>query len=140
MNILLDTNVISELVRKQPHPKVVNWIESHNENSLYLSVITLGEIVKGIAKLRDEPRVKLLEHWVHHDLVHRFEGRILTLDSSVLVRWGRIQGHAARDNVTLPVMDSMIAAIAIEHNMIVATRNTEDLIRCGAEVINPWNV
>ncbi|MBC8081564.1 MAG: type II toxin-antitoxin system VapC family toxin [Gorillibacterium sp.] len=139
MNILLDTNVISELVRKQPNNKVVNWIESSDESSLYLSVITLGELVKGIAKLRDETRVKLLERWVYHDLIHRFDGRILALDASVMVRWGRIQGHAARDNFTLPVMDSMIAAIAIEHKMIVATRNTDDLIRCGADVINPWN-
>lgn len=139
MNILLDTNVISELVRKQPNNQVINWIDSHNESSLYLSVITLGELMKGISKLRDNTRAKQLEHWVYHDLTHRFEGRILTLDASVMGRWGRIQGHAARDNYTLPVMDSMIAATAIEHNMIVATRNTEDLIRCGADVINPWD-
>ncbi len=139
MNILLDTNVISEMVRKQPNSTVVSWIESHDESSLYLSVITVGELVKGIAKLNDDTRIKLLERWVYHDLVHRFEGRILTLDLSVMVRWGRIQGHAERENFTLPAMDSMIAAIAIEHNMIVATRNTEDLIRCGANVMNPWN-
>lgn len=139
MSILLDTNVVSELVRKQPDNKVVSWIESHDESSLYLSVITLGELVKGITKLRDDTRVKRLERWVYHDLVHRFEGRILSVDASVMVSWGRIQGHAARDNFTLPIMDSMIAATAIEHNMIVATRNTEDLIRCGADVINPWN-
>jgi predicted nucleic acid-binding protein len=139
MNILLDTNVISEMVRKQPNDKVVSWIESHDESSLYLSVITLGELVKGIGKLRDDNRVKRLERWVYHDLVQRFEGRIITLDASVMINWGRIQGHAARDNYTLPIMDSMIAATAIEHNMIVATRNTEDLIRCGADVINPWN-
>ena len=76
--------------------------------------------MKGIAKLQDDTRVKRLERWVHHDLTHRFDGRILSVDASVMLCWGRIQGHAARDNYTLPVMDSLIAAIAIEHNMIVA--------------------
>lgn len=138
MKYLLDTNFISELVKKEPNSGVLRWIDEHDEAFLFLSVITLGELQKGISKLGDKVRAERLQIWVDRDLTKRFNGRILHIDLDVMLTWGRIQGSSERAGFKLPVMDSLIAATAITHNLIVVTRNTSDLERCQALVYNPW--
>jgi len=91
---LLDTNIISELVKPKPEPKVTRWIDETDESLLFLSVLTLGDIRKGIASLKDASRRVSLETWLDHDLALRFVSRILLIDQAVADRWGRIAAAA----------------------------------------------
>ncbi|MBI1919785.1 MAG: type II toxin-antitoxin system VapC family toxin [Geobacter sp.] len=138
MRYLLDTCLISELVRPKPHAGVVRWLDSRDEHTLYLSVLTIGELRKGISKLQDGDRKEALKEWVDNALADRFEGRILPVDLDVASAWGELQGEAESRVTKLPVMDSLIAATAQVHNLEVVTRNVRDLERCGARVFNPW--
>lgn len=138
MNYLLDTCLISELLKKEPNPAVMAWLDEQDEQTLFLSVLNLGELQKGISKLAEGTKQEELQAWVSHDLAERFSGRILTVDQETALCWGRLQGDAERRGEKLPVMDSMIAASAAVHGMSVVTRNTKDLERCGVQVCNPW--
>jgi toxin FitB len=135
---LLDTNVISELVKAKPEPKVTKWIETTDETLLYLSVLTLGEIRKGIASLFPSARRVTLEAWLDHDLALRFSDRILPIDQQVADRWGRIAGSAAAKKSPLPVIDGLFAATAQHHNLILVTRNTRDIAAAGVPAFDPW--
>jgi predicted nucleic acid-binding protein len=135
---LLDTCLISELVKKEPNPGVVNWLDEQDEQKLFLSVLNLGELQKGISKLTDGTKKDELQAWIGLDLVERFTGRILDIDLDTALCWGRIQGEAERTGEKLPAMDSLIAATAAEHGLIVVTRNARDMERCGVRVCNPW--
>jgi toxin FitB len=132
---LLDTNVISELVRKMPEPKVVQWIQATDEELLYLSVLTMGEIRKAITSHPNAARRVKLEAWLSRDLKQRFVGRILSLDENVADRWGVIIGLAP---TPIPVIDGLLAATALEHNLTFVTRNTSDVSATGVPVFNPW--
>ncbi|MBI2889687.1 MAG: type II toxin-antitoxin system VapC family toxin [Nitrospirae bacterium] len=138
MRYLVDTSAISELIRPRPEPKVVRWIDERDEASLFLSVLTLGELHKGIARLADGKRKARLRDWVDDDLGRRFYARILPVDAETAVAWGRMQGEAAARGEPLPAVDSLIAATAVVHHLTVVTRNVRDIARCGAEVLNPW--
>ena len=138
MKFLLDTCFISELIKREPNPKVLLWLGNQDEIALYLSVLTIGELQKGISKLPDGPKKLELQGWVSNDLVARFEGRLLPIDAEVAAAGGRLLGAAERQGKRPPVMDSLIAATAITHNLTVVTRNTRDLERCQAKVFNPW--
>ena len=138
MNWLLDTCVISELIRPRPKASVVSWIRERNEDELFLSVITVGELEKGIAKLPDSAKRAKLEQWVRRELADRFRDRLLVIDSSVAARWGGIVGASEMRGQPLPVIDSLIAATGLQHDLTVVTRNTDDLERCGAHCFNPW--
>lgn len=138
MKYLLDTCVVSELVKPRPSPRVVQWVSDRDEDRLFLSVVTLAELQKGIAKLADEPRRQRLQAWLEKDLIQRFQGRMLEVNEEVAIAWGMIQGAAEAKGVTLPVMDTWVAAIAQVSNLMVVTRNVQDLERCGAMVVNPW--
>ena len=133
---LLDTNVISELVKPKPEARVAGWIRATEESLLYLSVLTLGEIRKGVDRIPDATRKIKLEAWLSGELVLRFTGRILAVDQSVADRWGQIAALAKRP---LPVIDGLLAATAIEHNLTLVTRNAKDVADTGASVFNPWN-
>lgn len=135
---LLDTNVISEVVRPKPDPRVARWLETHEEDSMFLSVLTLGEIRKGITTLADAPRKTLLEAWFTSDLLERFEGRILPIDHFVAERWGRISGSLATQGFPLPVVDGLLASTALQNNLTLVTRNTRDVLRTGVIVLDPW--
>jgi predicted nucleic acid-binding protein len=135
---LLDTNVISELVKPRPEPKVVSWIEEIDENLLYLSVLTLGEIRKGVAALPQSTRRTALEAWLESGLRLRFSKRILPVDEPVADRWGSLAGQALKDGHPLPVVDGLLAATAIHHNLTLVTRNTGDTAATGVAVFNPW--
>jgi hypothetical protein len=135
---LLDTCVISELAKPRPAPSVVAWIRGSPEDELFISVITLGELEKGIARLPGSARRKTLEAWVREDVADRFRGRVLAVDIAVASRWGALSGASESRGQPLPVLDSLIAATSLQHGLTVVTRNTDDLERCGARCLNPW--
>ncbi len=138
MSWLLDTCVLSELVRPRPKASVVSWVAERDEDELFLSVITIGELEKGIAKLPDSAKRAALELWVRRELADRFRGRLLSIDASIAARWGAMVGASEARGQSLPVIDSLIAATGLQHDLTVVTRNTEDLERCGARCHNPW--
>ncbi|MDO9080121.1 MAG: type II toxin-antitoxin system VapC family toxin [Desulfuromonadales bacterium] len=139
MKYLLDTCLISELVKKGPNHAVVSWLNGQDEQNLFLSVLTLGELQKGIGKLAPGPRREELQAWAEHDLVERFSGRIIAIDLETALCWGALQGESETKGETLPVMDSLIAATASAHGLIVVTRNVKDMERCRVRVCNPWD-
>lgn len=138
MKYLLDTCLISELVKKVPNPAVVRWMDEQDEQNLFLSVLNLGELQKGISKLTDGAKKDELQAWVALDLVERFDGRILEVDLDTALVWGRLQGETERSGEKLPVMGALIAATAAAHGLVVATRNVRDMERCGVRVCDPW--
>jgi predicted nucleic acid-binding protein len=139
VSLLLDTSVISELVKKAPHPPVLKWVGDQNEDSLYLSVVTIGELEKGIARLPVSPRRSRLQTWVRRDLADRFGDRVLPIDIRIAARWGVLTGEAEKRGRPLPVIDSLIAATALEHGFSIVTRNVNDFERCGVACLNPWD-
>jgi toxin FitB len=136
---LLDTNIVSELVKTKPEPKVVEWIEATDEELLFLSVLTLGEIRKGIALVKDPARQVKLEAWLVRALPVRFANRILAIDESIAERWGVLSAQAkATMNHNLPVIDGLLAATAQHHNLKLVTRNIDDVMGTGVPVFSPW--
>ena|SRR5215469_15548924 len=135
---LLDTNVISELVKLKPEPRVTDWIEATDESSLYLSVLTLGDIRKGIAMLPQAKRRTAIESWLDVSLSVRFAGRILPISEAVADRWGTLSGLAQLDGTRLPVIDGLLAAIALHHNLTLVTRNIKDISATTVPTFNPW--
>jgi toxin FitB len=139
VGFLLDTNVISELMKPRPAPSVADWIVSTPEELMYLSVITIGEIRKGIDLLgEDEPRRGALQSWLDHDLRVRFAGRLLSFDEWVAERWGQVEALAKRQRVTLPTIDAQLAATALHHGLTFVTRNAADVRLTGVPLFNPW--
>jgi predicted nucleic acid-binding protein len=135
---LLDTNVISELLKPRPEPLVSAWIEATDESVLYLSVLTLGEIRRGISSLPVSRRRTRLEAWLDKDLSARFEGRILAINQEVADRWGMLTALANKTGLALPVIDGLLAATALEHNLTLVTRDTGQIPTVGVAVFNPW--
>lgn len=135
---LLDTNIISELVKPKPEADVIEWIENTDESLLYLSVLTLGEIRRGIAGLPQSRCRATLEAWLDKDLHTRFEDRILTIDREVADRWGLLTATARSRGIVLPVIDGLLAATALEHNLTLVTRDTGQIPSMGVAVFNPW--
>ena len=135
---LLDTNCVSELVRVTPEPRVVEWMEATDEAMLYLSVLTLGEIRKGLAGLPQGRRRTQLETWLEVDLQARFAGRILAIDASVADRWGLLAAQAKSRGISLPIIDGLLAATALQYNLTVVTRNSSDFRNAQVQVLNPW--
>ena len=138
MNYLLDTCVLSELVRPKPEKKVTAWIEDADEESLFLSVLTIGEIQKGISKLADTRRKAILRQWLDIDLRRRFEGRILTINEEVAMMWGELQGLSELRGLPVPTIDGLLAATAMAHRCTIVTRNESDLEKTGVLICNPW--
>jgi tRNA(fMet)-specific endonuclease VapC len=139
MKYLLDTCVISELVAKKPNPKVVNWIDSIDPDSAYLSVITIGEIRKGIEKLPDSRRKTTLHSWLIEELMARFSGKILPIDAEVVLMWGQLIGSLESDGKKMAAIDSLIAATALYNHCSLVTRNEPDFKHTGIAIINPWD-
>lgn len=138
MKYLLDTCIISALIKPHQNEKVVEWIQEKEENDLFLSVLTIGEIHKGIAKLPESKKKKSLIKWVEEDLKKRFAGRILDINEEIAIQWGEIQGESEKKGKKMPVIDSLIAAAAIKEDLTVVTRNTKDMENSGCKIINPW--
>ncbi len=138
MRFLLDTCVISELVAKQPDPGLVQWIDNVGEEKIYLSAITIGEIKKGIEKLPDSKRRSELAGWLDDDLLIRFKSKILPIDTGVMLVWGKLAANLERQGRKMPVMDSLIAAIALHRKLNLVTRNEDDFVHSGIAITNPW--
>lgn len=135
MSYLLDTNVLSELRRKTPNSGVVSWLESKPSSTLYLSVLTLGEIRKGVDGLVDVKRRQSFADWLEVELPMFFIGRILPITTVTAEHWGKLMANAKRP---LPAIDSLLAASAIEHNLTLVTRNIKDFANLPVELFNPW--
>ena len=138
MKYLLDTCVISELVTKQPDAKVVEFVDSLDPDDTHLSVITIGEIVKGIEKLPNSRRKQELHIWLKEDLLSRFQGKIIPIDEDVIVEWGILTAHVEMAGRPMPAIDSLIAATAQAHRLTLVTRNVDDFSASGVELVNPW--
>ncbi len=138
MKFLLDTCVISEMVPQNPSRKVVDWITNEDENSFFISVLTFGELHKGIEKLDESKRKEELHNWVENDLKERFVIRTINIDLRVALLWGKIQGLAEKSGRPMPAIDSLIAATGIAHHLTVVTRNTADMEASGVPLFNPW--
>lgn len=135
MSYLIDTNVLSELVRRKPDAKVIDWFENVADEALHISVLTLGEIRKGVELLRDDVRKEKLRLWLEHDLPGWFGARVLGVNLAVSDRWGRLLAEMERP---VAAIDSLLAATALHHELRMVTRNTRDFDFPGLEVINPW--
>jgi len=139
LSYLIDTCAISELRRKTPDANVVGWFEATSQQGLYLSVLTLGEISKGVEALSNtqanKRRKDKILNWLEHELPLWFEDRILPIDAGVADEWGRL---SAREGRSLPAIDSLIAAIAIHNRLTIVTRNVSDFDFAGVDVFNPW--
>ena len=138
MRHLLDTNVVSELVAREPDPRVVRWVDELDPQGVYLSVVTIGELQKGIEKLPDSRRKGDLREWIEGDLLVRFDGHILVLDVGAMLVWGAMMGRLERAGRPLPALDSIIAALALHHDCTLATRNEADFEGTGVRIANPW--
>jgi predicted nucleic acid-binding protein len=136
---LLDTNVVSELIKARPDERVVAWIRAMDEADLHLSVLTFAEIRYGIEKLTPGSRRERLRRWMDADLANRFENRILDVDRAIAELWGVIMARAAAVAVRLPVMDTLLAATAEHHGMTMVTRNVRDFARAGVVTFDPWS-
>jgi predicted nucleic acid-binding protein len=138
MKVLLDTCVISELITKRPSTSVVAFVDNLDPDDVYLSVITIGEIIKGIEKLPDTHRKTELHNWLRSDLMARFHGNILPLDINVISQWGVLTARLEAFGKPMPAIDSLIAATILAHKMTLVTRNVSDFKAAGIEIINPW--
>lgn len=137
---LLDTNIPSELTRPQPQPSVCEWLEKIDNEQLYISVISLGEIVKGITVLPPSKRRAGLQQWLDETLRPWFEDRILPVSEAIAERWGALAGESELKGRPLKVADGLIAATAIENDLAVVTRNERDFQGFGVAILNPWNL
>lgn len=137
MNYLLDTNVLSELVRKAPDAGVTQWLAARPADSLCLSALTLGEIRKGVELAPDQIRRQRLREWLDEELSVWFGGRILAVDAAVADCWGRLLATAGRP---LPSIDSLLAATAMHHDLVLVTRNVRDFEGLPIRVFSPWAV
>ncbi len=135
MSYLIDTNVLSELRRKVPNAGVVEWFSRRPTSTLYLSVLTLGELRKGVEGVTDANRRRALLDWLETELPNFFAGRILSVDAQVADRWGRMVAAAGRP---VPAIDSLLGATAAHHDLSLVTRNVRDFADLGLDVINPW--
>ena len=138
MNYLLDTCVLSEFTRRQPDQRVINWLDSIEEEKLFISVITVGEIQRGIERLPDSHRKTELLVWMNSGLLKRFAERMIAIDAPTMFMWGSLTARLEAAGQLMNVMDSLIVASALQNNLIVATRNVADFLPGGVQVINPW--
>lgn len=138
MNYILDTNIISELVAAHPNPKVVDWIQSVASPQVFLSVITIGELKKGIEKLPDSGRKALLGRWLYEDLLVRFDRQLLEIDYQTMLIWGDLVARLETIGRPISAIDSLLAATALQWQYTLVTRNTAHFAGTGIELLNPW--
>ncbi|MDZ7789940.1 MAG: type II toxin-antitoxin system VapC family toxin [Xanthomonadales bacterium] len=137
MRVLLDTCVLSEIRHPRGAPRVRTAVQEHADEELFLSVLTLGELAKGIALLKPGRRKRELEAWLSGLHAH-YSDRILTIDSETSLIWGEITAAAQPIGRTIPAIDGLIAATALRHGLALMTRNVEDFTPTGVRIINPW--
>jgi len=137
MNFLLDTCIISEPKQKRPSKRVLEWLDAQDETKLSLSVLTIGEIRKGITRLESGRKKAELEKWLEK-LRMRFSRRILPLSEKTSLVWGKMYGEFERKGIVRPAFDSLLEATALEHDMIFVTRNVKNFQNSQVTILNPW--
>ena len=136
MNYLVDTNVISELVRPKPEKRVINWFDAIPTENLYLSVLTLGEIRKGLERIENPLKKEKLRIWLEHEIPEWFADRVVDIDAGVAERWGRLM---ANHKNPVAAIESLLTATALHFDLCLVTRNTQDFkIYSELQLINPW--
>ncbi len=138
MNYLLDTCILSEFTRRQPAQRVVEWLDSIEEDKLIISAITIGEIQHEIERMPDSHRKTELLVWMNNGLLQRFSGRMIAIDAPTMLLWGSLTARLEAIGQPMGVMDSLIAASALHHHLVLATRNVSDFRPAGVQIINPW--
>lgn len=138
MAFLLDTNVVSETLKRRPQDRVLQWLSSQLPANLFLASTSLGELVRGARRLQDLDRRRRLEDWIDHDLAMQFTGRILAFDQTAAVLWGEIMGDGDRMGRPRSAADAQIAAVARRHGLTLATRNIKDFADMGVQLFDPW--
>jgi len=138
VNYLFDTCVISEVQKKIPNQKVLDWIDGIEDERIYISCITIGEIKRGIVSVDDENKRTRLIRWYEDDLLAKFGDHIVPIDTGVMEVWGSVIGDLDKKDLSMPLMDSLIGAIALHKRLAVVTRNVDDFIQIGARIVNPW--
>ena len=138
MRYLLDTNVLSELVRREPAPRVVSWVAGQSPLDLAISALTLGELAKGVGTIAPGRHRDALQRWVAREVPRQFTGRLLDVDARVATRWGELAASATREGRPLPVIDGLLLATAAVHDLVLVTRNERDCAGRGVAIHNPW--
>ena len=138
MTLLLDTNVVSEWVKPRPEPRVVRWLADVDEDRVFISVVTVGELRRGIARLPAGRRRERLDEWLRDELSQRFEGRVLPIDVTIANVWGTIVAQRERAGRPISTMDAFMAATADVHGLTLVTRNASDFRAAVRTVFDPW--
>jgi len=138
LSFLLDTCVLSEMVKPRPDNRVVAWLGAQRPDALHISTLTLGELQKGVAKLGPSARKTYLETFLHTDIRDGFAERTLNVDSEVAMLWGQLVAKSEQAGQRMPYVDSLIAATAMCHGLTLVTRNTRDVVSSGVTLLNPW--
>ena len=136
---LVDTNVPSELTRESPDARVVAFLRKVRKESLFLSVMTLGEICKGIDLLPASQKRDALQDWLEVEVRSWYAGRILPVTESIAERWGHLAARGKQQGIAVKVVDAVIAATALEHGLTLVTRNVKDFAGLGVDLLNPWD-
>ena len=139
MNLLLDTNVLSEAQRPRPEPKVLEWLDAVDEDRVFISVASVAELRRGVALMDHGRRRAALAAWLASDLPARFAGRILPIDPAIAEHWGDLMAQSRRSGVALSVMDGFFAATALAKDLKLVTRNVRDFASFGVPLLNPWD-
>lgn len=139
MRFLLDTNVLSEAARPEPDPGLARWLEAQSSLELSISVLTLGEIRKGILLLPESTKRERLHRWLRAELTRQFTDRIVPVDEAVALAWGRLSAEGRESGRRLPVIDGLLLASAAVHDLTLVTRNERDCGGRGVPVLNPWS-
>jgi toxin FitB len=140
LKYLLDTNIISELIKDNPNENVVSFIKSINEDAFVLSVVTVGEIKFGIENSKSEAKKEELKNWLYNHLLQRFENKIIDIDIETILIWAKTTHKLQTIGKPMPIMDSLIAATCLAKNLILVTRNEKDFNALEIELINPFEI
>ena len=140
MSYLLDTNVLSEVRRPAPSPKVLAWLDEVDEDRSFISVISLAELRRGVVLMDGGRRKEALAAWLVRDLPERFAGRIVPIDPEIAERWGDLMAESRKSGRALSPMDGFLAATALCRQITLVTRNTKDFALLGVPLLNPWEL
>jgi predicted nucleic acid-binding protein len=139
VSFLLDTTVVSEWTKPLPNPSVIRWLAEVDEDRVYLSVMTLAELRYGTERLASGARKSRLETWLHEELLLRFEGRLLIIETAIADAWGRVMSRCSAVGKPIGLMDAFFAATAEVHALTLVTRNVSDFTASGISLFNPWS-
>ena len=139
VGFLLDTNVISEVIRPKPDERAMAWIAAADEDRLFLSVVTLAEINRGIEALASSKKQRHLREWLFNELIPRFDRRILPVDAALALLWGAVSVRARKGGHDIEAADALIAATAERHNLTLVTRNVVDFKVLSLTLLDPWS-